>query len=184
MHKAVIINSNYQNPAPSAKEIQASLNKSGKLLYGNDKRKSINTPYKDTIHLVMHSFNQFEEVITGSARNYQTTRTLYIFDDKANESFFFLKYVNQIQTHFKLDDLIINDMYKCSWDYDHLKRFKNSLEQETKFIDFMKEKNIGNTKLHKAFPKFATATTDYIKKIDVAMKEIENKAVALFKSGW
>jgi hypothetical protein len=184
MHKAVIINSDYQNPAPTAKEIQAYLHKSSKLLYGNDKRKSINTPYKENIHLVMHSFYQFEEALTGRTRDFGTTRTLYIFDDKVNETHFFLKYVGQIQTHFKLNDPIITEMNKCSWDYGHLYRYKQSLEHDFRFIDFLKEKNIGNAKLHKAFPKFTTATNEYINKIDIAMKEIEDKAVALFKSGW
>jgi ribosome recycling factor len=43
---------------------------------------------------------------------------------------------------------------------------------------------IGTAKLHKSFQKFIKATDDYITKIDAAMKEIEDEAVLLFKSGW
>ena len=184
MHKAVIINSDFENKAPSAKEIQTYLNKTGKLLYGNDKRKSANTPYTDTIHLVMSSFSEFEEALTGKVKGYGTTQTLYVFDDKVNETHFFLKYVEQIQCHFKLDASIIDSMWKAKWNSGHLKNLKKSLEKNADFGDFMIKKNIGSAKLHKSLPKFAKATNDYIAKIDSEITAIEENAVSLFTSGW
>ena len=184
MHKAVIINSDYQNHAPTAKEMQAYLNKTGKLLYGNDKRKSANTPYQQTIHLVTSAFGSFEEVITGAKRDYQTVRNLYVLDDKVNEMHFFLKYAGNVQCHFKLNDQIIDEMHHCSWSLGHLKRHKQSVENDASSRHFFIEKNIGNKKLHNAFPAFVKATESYVLKIDNAIQEIEDKATALFTSGW
>ena len=77
MYKAVIMRSSYENPAPTSKEIQDYFRKSGKLLYGNDKRKSKNTPFEGTIHLVMHAFNEFEELIIGKKTDYKAIRCAY-----------------------------------------------------------------------------------------------------------
>ena len=100
MYKAVIMRSNYENPAPTSKEIQDYFRKSGKLLYGNDKRKSKNTPFEGTIHLVMHAFNEFEEVVIGKKTDYSQTNTLYIFDDQINQMHFHLIYAQQAQNYF------------------------------------------------------------------------------------
>jgi hypothetical protein len=48
----------------------------------------------------------------------------------------------------------------------------------------MIEKDIGNTKLYKSFPKFSRATDTYIGQIDITIKEFESRALSLFKSGW
>lgn len=184
MYKAVIINSDDQHPLPTAKEIKNYLNKTGKLLYGNDKRKSVNTPFQNTIHLVMNAFNEFEEAITGRKRDFFTPSELYVFDDKVNEMHFFLKYAGQIQCHFNLDDAIIDKMHHCTWSHGHLKRHKQSVEQNANSSKFYIEKSIGNTKFHKAFPKFTKASNDYIAKIDDAMKIIEADAISLYKTGW
>ena len=184
MYKAVIMNADNQHPLPTAKEIQAYLRKTSKLLYGNDKRKSINTPYPDIIHLVMYSFSTFQEAITKNERDYQDRKELYIFDDKVNVMQFFLKYGGSIDCHFSLDDAIIHSMNHCSWSFGHLERYKKSVVQNAESSQFFIDKQIGNAKLHKSFPKFIKATDDYIKKIDAAMKEIEDEAVLLFKSGW
>ncbi len=184
MYKAVIMRSNYENPAPTSKEIQAYFRKSGKLLYGNDKRKSKNTPFEGTIHLVMHAFNEFEEVVNGKKTDYSQTNSLYIFDDQINQMHFHLIFAQQAQNYFVLDDAIITEMYKLSWNVGHLKRFKKDLQHSEDFNKFMIEKDIGNAKLYKAFPKFSKATDMYISQIDIAINEYESRAVSLFKSSW
>ena len=184
MYKAVIMNADNQHPLPTAKEIKTYLRNTSKLLYGNDKRKSINTPYPDIIHLVMNSFPKFEEAITRNKRDYTNTQELYVFDDKVNVTHFFLKYGGTIDCHFSLDDTIIHAMHHCNWSFGHLERHKKSVVQNAESSQFFIDKEIGNAKLHKSFPKFIKATDDYIKKIDAAMKEIEDEAVLLFKSGW
>lgn len=184
MYKAVIMRSSFENPAPTSKEIQGYFNKSGKLLYGNDKRKSKNTPFEGTIHLVMHAFNEFEEVITGKKREFGDTPNLYVFDDQINQLHFHLIYAQQAQNYFLLDDAIITEMYKLSWNVGHLKRYKRDLQGNENFNQFMIEKNIGNTKLYKSFPKFSKATDIYISQIDITIEEFESRALSLFKSGW
>lgn len=184
MHKAVIMRSSYENPAPTSKEIQDYFNKSGKLLYGNDKRKSKNTPFEGSIHLVMHAFNEFEEVITGKKKGFGETHTLYIFDDQINQLHFHLIYAQHAQNYFVLDDSIITEMYKLSWNVGHLKRYKKDLQNSENFNQFMIEKDIGNAKLYKSFPKFLKATDTYIIQIDITIKDYESRAIELFKSGW
>jgi hypothetical protein len=184
MYKAVIIRSNYEEPAPTYKEIQAYFRKSGKLLYGNDKRKSKNTPFEGTIHSVMHAFNEFEETITGKRNDHSERYTLYIFDDQINEIHFQLKYAQKAQNYFLLDDAIITEMHKLSWNVSHLKRYKERLQNSEGFTKFMIEKDIGNAKLYKSFPKFSKATDAYISQIDITIKEFESRALSLFKSGW
>jgi hypothetical protein len=184
MHKAVILKTDFASEAPTAKEIEAYLRKSAKLLYGNDKRKSVNTPYKNNIHLVHHAFNDFKEVITGKKHEFQTSHTLYVFDDQINDSFFFLKYSGMNTCHFKLNDAIISEMSHTSWSHGHLIRYKRELEHAANFNQFMIEKNIVSKKFQKYPPKFSKATDEYIEKIDVEIKALEAKAIALFKSGW
>ena len=184
MHKALIINSDFENPAPTAKEMQLFLNKSGKLIYSEDKRRSKNTPYQKTIDLVLYAFRDFEETITGNERAYCLHRNLYIFDGDVNEMLFYLKFSGMVQCHFVLNDSIIEDMHKASWDYGHLNRFKESLEGDVHFNQFMIEKNIGDNSLYEAFYKFSKATDEYILEVNNSIKKVEEKAIALFKSGW
>jgi hypothetical protein len=184
MYKAVIMRSSFENPAPTSKEIQGYFNKSGKLLYGNDKRKSKNTPFEGTIHLVMHAFNEFEDLIIGKKREFGDAHNLYIFDDQINQLHFHLIYAQQAQNYFLLDDAIITEMYKLSWNVGHLKRYKRDLQDNENFNQFMIEKDIGNAKLYKSFPKFSKATDIYISQIDITIEEFETRALSLFKSGW
>lgn len=184
MYKAVILRSNFENPAPTSKEIQDYFKKSGKLLYGNDKRKSKNTPFEGTIHLVKHAFNEFQEVITGKKYDYGETHNLYVFDDQINQMHFHLIYAQQAQNYFVLDDAIIAEMYKLSWNVSHLKRYKIGLQGSVNFTNFMIEKDIGSAKLYKSFPKYSKAIDAYISQIDLTINEFESRAVSLFKSGW
>jgi hypothetical protein len=184
MHKALIVNSDFNNPAPTAKEMQSFLNKSGKLIYSEDKRKSKNTPYQKNIHLVVGAFRDLEEAITGNEREYCVHRNLYIFDGEVNEMLFYLKFSGMVQCHFILNDSIIEDMNKASWDYGHLNRFKKSLEDNVHFNKFMVERNIGDSSLYDALHKFSKATDDYILEVNNSIKQVEEKAIALFKSGW
>ncbi len=184
MYKAVILRSNFENPAPTSKEIQDYFKKAGKLLYGNDKRKSKNTPFEGTIHLVMHAFSEFKEIITGKKFDFSESHNLYVFDDQINQMHFHLIYAQQAQNYFLLDDAIITEMHKISWNVGHLKRFKQDLQHNEDFNNFMIEKGIGNAKLYKSFPKFLKATDTYISQIDITIKEYESRAIELFKSGW
>ncbi len=184
MYKAAILKSDFKNPAPTAKEIQDYLKKAGKLVYGNDKRKSKNTPFTDSIHSVMYAFDAFHNLITGEERQYHSSYTLYVFDANVNEMYFFLKYAERVVTHFLLTDAIIDDMHHCNWSYGHLTRYKNDLKNNAGFSNFMIEKGIGNANLYKAASKFSAATNAYITKIDDAIRDLEESAIALFKSGW
>ena len=184
MHKALIISTKFHESAPTAKEMQLFLNKSGKLLYSKDKRKSINTPYPGSIDNVLIAFEEFKKVITGDESDFMVYENLYIFDGEANEMLFYLKYSGMISCHFVLSDSIINDMIKARWNYGHLNRFKKSLQDNVYFNEFMVKKGIGEDSLHDALDKFSRATDDYILEVNRSIKKVEEKAIALFKSGW
>ena len=61
---------------------------------------------------------------------------------------------------------------------------QKDLQNSENFNQFMIEKDIGNAKLYKSFPKFSKAADTYISQIDITIKEFESRAVSLFKSGW
>jgi hypothetical protein len=170
------------NPAPTAKEIQNYFKKSTRLLYGNDKRKSKSTPIPDKIHLVSRSFDTFKVALTGA--DYISTM-LYVFDDQANSSMLGLKYANQVVCHFKLDDLITDEMWNISWGYGHLLRYKRGLQSEIDSTEFLAEKNVGSKTFHaKAVPLFVNATQAFILKVGQEMAALESEAKRLFYSGW
>jgi len=181
MYKAAFLSSDFDNPAPTAKELKAYLRGSAKLLYGNDQRKSKNTPYLDKIHLVYQSFNSFQRVLKADGTQ---QLMLYIFDDRINSTHFFLKYTSQAFCHFDLDEQVIDEMRKTSWDYGRLTSYQQSLQSGLSCLDFFITKQIGDNKFHKTFPAHVKSSQNLILKIDDEMKKLEAKAKLLFKSGW
>ena len=181
-HRAAILSYDFNNPAPTASELKTYLGTSSKLLFGNDKRKSKNTPYVNRHHLITHSFNSFKHLYSPKD-NYQY-QMLYIFDDKVNSTHFFLKYASQVLAHFELDDKIIDEMHKVEWDYSHLQRYKGYVESTLDSLDFFVEKDIGGKSFHNAFPAHVNSTQKFISKIDKELEKLEKKANQLFQCGW
>lgn len=182
MYRAAFLSYDYNNPAPTAKELKAYLRGSSKLLYGNDQRKSKNTPFVDKLHLIGHSFSTFQRVFTPENRYQQTM--LYIFDDRINSTHFFLKYTSQSLCHFSLDEQVIDEMDKASWDYGHLTRYRESVLRDLNNLDFFITKKIGDTRFHKTFPTHVKSSQKFILKIENEIEKLEKKAKLLFKSGW
>ena len=182
MYKAAFLTYDFNKPAPMAKELKAYLRGSAKLLYGNDQRKSKNTPYTDKIHLIGHSFSTFKHLFTPE-NSYQQSM-LYVFDDRINSTHFFLKYTLQALCHFDLDEQVIDEMHKTSWDYGHLTRYQQSVQKDLDFLDFFITNQIGDNKFHKTFPAHVKSSQKFILKIDNEIEKLETKAKLLFKSGW
>jgi hypothetical protein len=182
MYKAAFLTHNTMQSAPTAKEIKTYLGKSAKLLYGNDQRKSKNTPYSDKLHTIEHSFSHFKNIFTNK-KSFVITE-LYIFDDKINETHFLLKYAPQVLVHFIFDEKTIDEMHTVSWNHGHLTRYLESIDSHSGSLKFFIEKNIGDANFHKLFPsflkKFETIKLHTQKEID----KLEKKADLLFRSGW
>ena len=182
MYKAAFLTYNMTQVAPTAKEIKTYLGKSAKLLYGNDQRKSKNTPYPDKLHLIESAFFHFRDILNN--KNGYFRSELYIFDEKINESHFLLKYASQAIVHFKFDDKTIDEMYTLSWNHMHLVSYFKSIDNDIASLKFFTDKNIGDANFHKLFPsfvkKFDTIKSHTQKEID----KLEKKANLLFRSGW
>ena len=58
-HKAAFLSFDVNFDYPTSKELKLFLGKSAKLLYGNDKRITKDTPYRDKLHLITHAFAPF-----------------------------------------------------------------------------------------------------------------------------
>ena len=183
MYKAVILHYDFTNLLPpTAKEMQDYFKKSTRLLYGNDKRRSKLTPIPEKLHLVERSFQTFGAVL--GEKDVWSTK-LYVFDDKANSSMLSLKYANQVICHFKLDEQIAEEMWNTSWEYEHLQRYKLSLQSNIDETRFFSEKNIGRKFFHqKGVPPFAKATNSFISYVEREIATLELEARRLFKSGW
>ena len=182
MYRATFLSYDFNNPAPTANELKTYLGRSAKLLHGNDQRNSKNTPYTDKLHLINHSFSTFSHLFSPNDRFQQVM--LYIFDDRINSTHFFLKYAPQALCHFDLDEQIIDDMNKASWDYGHLTRYLQSIQNDLGSLDFFIQKNIGDNKFHKSFPSHINSSQKFIVKIENEIKKLETKATQLFNSGW
>ena len=182
MYRAAFLSGDYSNPVPTAKELKAYFGSSAKLLYGNDQRKSKNTPFTDKLHLIGHSFSTFQHLIKPDKR-FQPSE-LYIFDDRINSTHFFIKYASYALCHFDLDEQIIDEMHKTSWDYGHLTRYQKSLQSDLSSLQFFITKQIGDNKFHNTFPAYITSSNKFILKIENEIKKLESKANLLFKSGW
>jgi hypothetical protein len=184
MYKAAIFFTDFNSSAPTAKEMKNYFKNSTTLLYGNEKRKNKTFPLCEKLHLVLHAYDTFKLKIFDEKLTSHFSKTLYVFDDRVNPSHLLLKYGNFKMIRFKLDALIIDEMYQSSWGYGHLFRYKKGLENEVNYHDFLIEKNIGDESLYKSFPKFKKSVAEFAVGVDKAMVKIEKKAVALFKSEW
>ena len=184
MYKAIITLTDISQPEPTAKELKEYLKGAGKLLYGNDKRKSNSFELNEKIHLVMYSYDTFEVSITKKERQWGANKTLYVFDDKVNSTHLFLKYGGIISHHFSLDNKIIDEMHKCAWSHGHLTRYQKGLYSELNDFDFLIQKNIGTKKLQLKRNKLANCIDDINSQIIHSINLIEDRAKSLFTSGW
>ena len=182
MYKAVFLANDFQAQAPTAKELKEFLAGSGKLLFGNDQRKSKNTPFADRLHLVTNCLHSFSHLFNSDSHH--VTSTLYIFDDKINETHFLLKYSSQVITHFLLDEHVIDDMHHITWSHSSLKTHLNSVRHDMDKLDFFVKKGIGDVKFHKSFPAYIKATNTFLTGIENEMKKLENNALHLLQSHW
>jgi hypothetical protein len=182
MYRAAFLSGDYSNPVPTAKELKAYLGSSAKLLYGNDQRKSKNTPYTNKLHLIGHSFSSFKHLFKPN-ENYQPS-LLYVFDDRINSTHFYLKYASLTLCHFIIDEQIIDEMNKTSWDYGHLTRYRDSVQSDLDSLNFFITKKVGDNKFHNTFPAHIASSQKFILKIENEIKKLESKANLLFKSGW
>ena len=182
MYRAAFLTDDFDNPAPNPKELKYYLGKSAKLLHASDQRKTKNTPYADQLHLIIHSFSCFGHLFFP--RDGAKSTKLYIFDEKINETHFFLKYATQVVTHFSLDERIIDEMYTVGWGYGHLKRYLRSLESELRTLDFFIKNNIGESQFHKSFPQYVSSSKQFMLGIEKEIQNYEDRANKLFRSGW
>ena len=88
------------------------------------------------------------------------------------------------RSHSKPTKDIIDEMHKTSWDYGHLTRYRQSIQNDLGVLDFFITKQIGDNKFHKTFPAHVTSLQKFILKIDNEIEKLETKAKLLFKSGW
>jgi len=183
MYKAAMLFIPYPSSPPTAKEVQSYLKRSGTLLYGGNKRRTALTPIQAQIDTVYHAFRAFETAITGSQKGNLDSHDLYVFDEQVNDVHFLLKYGGQMGCYFRLDDHIINSMGHYSWSHWRLKQLKKSIQDNARYDHLIKDE-IGDRKFHRSFPKFARASTDFVLKVDEAIKVVERDATSLFKSGW
>ena len=181
MYKAAFLIIDFLQPEPTAKEIKSYLHNSSKLLYGNDQRKSKNTPYVDKLEIIENCFSKFKHIFSSQQHTHQM---LYIFDSEINETHFFLKYAPQVLAHFELDEKIIDEIIKITKDYGQLNSYIYRLQKELQSLDGFVEKNIGSYSFHKSFPAYVNASEKFIMQIDKDVKRLEKKASQIFQSGW
>jgi hypothetical protein len=181
-HRAAILSYSYSKQAPTAKELAAFLGKSSKLLYGNDKRVTKNTPYTDKIHLIDVSFREFRHLFTASEsiQNYK----LYIFDHRIRSSHFLLRYGQDCFAQFELDNSIIDEMYHLQWAYSHLKSHRKSLITLRNSLDFYTENNVGDKSFQEKFDLHRNAIDSLVDDTNKALKVCESRSFDLFQSRW
>lgn len=180
-YRAALLSYDVHFPFPTSKELKSFLGKSAKLLYGNDKRITKNTPYRDKHHLITNAFQTFQHLFfSGSPRLFK----LYIFNNKIYSSHFQLKYSPIVITLFELDDTIVDDLHKITWDFGHLARHKKQLGTGIDSLNFFIEREVGSKNFHGAFPIYQNQTMEFIQLIDNELKQLENKAYSIFNSGW
>ncbi len=182
MYKAVFLQYDYNENPATAKELKDYLKNSSKLLYGNDRKKTNNTPYKDKLHLIEHAFARFEELLTGD--KFSKKQLLYIFDEKINEMHFFLKYTSHVVSHFILNEKIIDEMRKIESDYVNLNNYSKHLKDEIRLGNFFVNENIGERKFHRSIESHLKSVENFSIKLDAQIKLVENKAILIFKGGW
>lgn len=182
--KCAIFEYDYQNPAPSYKDLDINLGKTGKVLYGGGKRKSKNVPHLDKLHTVSCAFDKFSQLLFPRLKGSHHYFELYLFDKDANETMLYLKYPSQIITHFIIDDALIDTMHHLDWSFDHLSRYVRELESTANSLNFFTEKEIGDSKFQKHFPAFTKATDKLVDETIKASQRITDNAELIFKSGW
>jgi hypothetical protein len=182
--KCAIIKYDWNNPAPSYKDIDFNFGKNGKVLYGGGKRKSKNTPYLDKLHTVHYAFQHFVEILFPDIKNdFRNSFELYLFDKDAHETMLYLKYPQTV-THFVIDDSLIDDLHHLDWSYEHLFRYMQNLEETVNLLKFFNEKDIGDAKFHKSFPAYIKANDKLQDAVVSASQRISDNASLIFKSGW
>jgi hypothetical protein len=181
--KCAILEYDYQNPAPSYKDIDINCDKDGKVLYGGGKRKSKTTPYIDKLSTVTYAFDCFSELLFPNLKTHQHHYELYLFGKSADATMLYLKYPQTI-THFIIDDDLINSLHHLDWSYDHLSRYIKTLSSTTNSLNFFSEKEIGDTKFQKSFPAFLKASSKLEDEIISASQRITDMAGLILKSGW
>jgi len=180
-YKAALISYDVHFPFPTSKELKLFLGKSAKLLYGNDKRITKNTPYRDKNQLITNAFQTFQHLLfPGRPGLFK----LYIFNNEIYSSHFLLKYSPIVITLFELDDTIVEDLHKIDWDYGHLTRHKKQVQIGIDGLDFFIERGVGSKGFHDAFPSHTASTNEFIQLIDNELKQLEHKAYSIFNSGW
>ena len=182
--KCAIFGFDYQKAAPSYKDLDVNLGKTGKVLFGGGKRKSKKVPHFDKLHTVSYAFDKFSQFLFPRLKDGHQYFELYLFDKDANETILYLKYPNQIITHFVIDDALIDTMHHLGWSFDHLGRYVRQLESNVDTLNFYIKNKIGDSKYQNSFPKFIKATDKLIDETIKASQRITNDAELIFKSGW
>jgi hypothetical protein len=182
--KCAFIKTDWNNPAPNYKDIDLNFGKSGRVLYGGDKRKSKNTPYLDKLHTISHGFQGFVKILFPNTKNdFRDQFELYLFDKDAHETMLYLKYPQTI-THFIVDDNLIDYIHHLNWSYQHLVRYMRDLEGTTNSLNFFNEKSISDSKFERAFPAYVKANDKLKEAVISASQRIAEQAELIFKSGW
>jgi len=182
--KCAILKYDYENPAPSYKDLDINLSKSGKVLYGGGKRKSKSIPYLDKLYTIEKAFNSFSELLFPVSKDsYINYFELYLFDKDAHETMLYLKYPQTI-THFIIDDGLIEVLHQLEWSYQHLFRYMSDLEGAANSLNFFLEKDIGDKKLYSSFPAYIKANDKLQEAVVNASQRIVDNAGLILKSGW
>ena len=182
--KCAIIKYDYNNPAPTYKEIDINLDKGGKVLFGGGKRKSKTTPYLDKVESLSRSFKTFSYLLFPHLEKHHHYFEFYFFDTEAHETMLYLKYPNQVITHFIIDGDLIDNLQHLSWSYNHLDRYTQQLASVAGSLSFFKDKEIGDAKFQKAFSPYLKASNKLEDEIISASQRISDMAGLIFKSGW
>lgn len=181
--KCAIFKYDYQNPEPSYKDLDVNLGKTGKVLYGGGKRKSKSTPYLNRLNTVSHVFDNFSNLLFPQLKN-SNNFALYLFDKDAHETMLYLKYPNQIITHFIIDEDLIVNLHHLDWSFNHLTRYVKELARTSNSLSFFKEKEIGDDKFQNSFIPFIKASNKLENDVISASQRITDMAGLIFKSGW
>ena len=182
--KCAIIEYDYNNPAPTYKEIDINFGKGGKVLYGRGRRKGKNTPYLDKVDSLSRSFKCFSYLLFPQLEKHHHYFEIYFFDKDARETMLYLKYPNQVVTHFIIDADLIDNLQHLSWSFDHLDRYAKQLANVAGSLSFFKDKEIGDTKFEKSFLPYLKASNKLENEVISASQRISDMAGLIFKSGW
>lgn len=181
--KCAILKNTRERSKPDYKELDAAMGKGAKVIYGGGKRKSKTVPYLDKLHLVDSAFSSFDSDLF-SGENYWSYPELYLFEESANETFLLLKFGDFVVTHFRLDEMLLNEVYHLSWSKYHLKSYADTLNGTISSLDFFKQKNVGDEKLYKKNPAFIKSTEVMIDAVNQNTQRLIDRASLILKAGW